>query len=128
MIRVVNKYAGVPSGGHHEYIGRPSVLGNPYRIGIDGDRAQVIEKFRAHLDEVLQDPTHPVTRRITELALIARDGDLFLVCFCAPKSCHGDVIKEAIERMNALKTGDERRTLSLPPGDMQSKTSVSQAR
>ena len=50
MIRVVNKYAGVPSGGHHEYIGRPSVLGNPYRIGIDGDRAQVIQKFRRRLD------------------------------------------------------------------------------
>lgn len=128
MIRVVNKYAGVPSGGHHEYIGRPSVLGNPYRIGIDGDRAQVVEKFRARLDEVLQDPTHPVTRRITELELIARVGDLFLICFCAPKSCHGDVIKEAIERMNGLNTGDERRTLSLPPGDMQGKTSISQAR
>ena len=100
MIRVVNKYAGFPSSGHREYIGRPSVLGNPYKIGIDGDRAQVIQKFRDHLDEVLKDPEHPVTRRIRELAIIARNGDLFLVCFCAPKSCHGNVIKDAIERMN----------------------------
>lgn len=79
------------------------MLGNPYKIGIDGDRAQVIQKFRDHLDEVLKDPEHPVTRRISELALITRNGDLFLICFCAPKSCHGDVIKEVIERMNCLQ-------------------------
>ena len=109
MIRVVNTRAGVPVGGHREYIGRPSILGNPYRIGIDGNRAQVIEKFRARLDELLKDPNHPVTRRITELALIARSGDLFLICFCAPKSCHGDVIKQAVERMNLknLKIGED---------------------
>ena len=111
MIQVVNKYAGIPSGGHREYIGRPSVLGNPYKIGIDGDRAQVIQKFREHLDEVLKDPEHPVTRRISQLAIIARNGDLFLICFCAPQSCHGDVIKEAIERMNGLQ---DRTRNSLP--------------
>jgi len=128
MIRVVNKRARVPAGGHREYIGRPSILGNPYRIGIDGNRAQVVEKFRAHLEELLKDPNHPVTRRITELAFIARSGDLFLVCFCSPQSCHGDVIKEAIERINGVKTIGELRTSSLWSGDMQGKTGMGQAR
>jgi len=105
MIWVVNKYAGVPAGGHHEYIGRPSVLGNPFKIGTDGDRTQVVEKFRAYLEEALKNPRHPVTQRLRELALIAQNGDLVLVCFCAPKSCHGDVLKEVIERMIGLQDG-----------------------
>ncbi len=28
------------------YIGRPSEFGNPFRIGVDGDRDEVIEKFK----------------------------------------------------------------------------------
>jgi hypothetical protein len=31
------------------YVGRPSKWGNPFTIGRDGDRAEVIEKFRAWL-------------------------------------------------------------------------------
>jgi tryptophan synthase alpha subunit len=28
---------------------------------------------------------------------LAEKQDVNLVCFCAPKSCHGDIIKEIIE-------------------------------
>jgi hypothetical protein len=31
------------------YIGRPSVWGNPYVIGKDGDRETVIRKYREYL-------------------------------------------------------------------------------
>jgi hypothetical protein len=27
--------------------------------------------------------------------------DIFLVCFCKPKSCHGDIVKRAIESVAA---------------------------
>ena len=30
------------------YIGRPSVFGNPFVIGVDGDRAAVIDRFREY--------------------------------------------------------------------------------
>ena len=29
------------------YIGRPSKWGNPYEIGVDGSRKEVIEKYKA---------------------------------------------------------------------------------
>lgn len=63
------------------YIGRPSKWGNPFVIGRDGTRAQVIAKYRAHL---LASPT--LMAALPELR--GRD----LVCWCAPCPCHGDVL------------------------------------
>lgn len=66
------------------YIGRPSVWGNPFYIGADGTRAEVIEKFR---QKVLADPAM-VARIKSELR-----GKV-LGCWCAPGACHGDVLAQ----------------------------------
>ena len=66
---------------HDVYIGRPSKWGNPFLIGRDGNRAEVIEKYR---DYIQQKP-----------ALLAQIGELRgkrLACYCAPLPCHGDVL------------------------------------
>lgn len=65
------------------YIGRPSKWGNPYEIGRDGDRTEVIDKFRKYLEGNQE--------------LLAQVGELKnkrLGCWCAPKSCHGDILAE----------------------------------
>lgn len=70
------------------YIGRPSLFGNPYVIGKDGDRDEVIDKYEKY---VLNCPK--VLSKLSEL------GECDLVCYCAPLRCHGDVlvkIKESI--------------------------------
>lgn len=59
------------------YIGRGSPYGNPFVIGKHGDRDDVCDRFEA---EVL--PKLDVT------ALRGKD----LVCYCAPKRCHGDAL------------------------------------
>ena len=63
------------------YIGRPSIWGNPFVIGKDGDRATVITKYE---NWVLRNNT--LMSRIHELK--GKD----LVCWCAPLPCHGDVL------------------------------------
>lgn len=67
------------------YIGRPSVWGNPFVIGKDGSRAEVIAKFRVWFY------TQP------ELLKKAKD-ELFghvLGCWCGKEEdCHGDIIAE----------------------------------
>jgi HK97 family phage portal protein len=77
----------------HVYIGRPSPLGNPYKIGPDGTRDEVIAKYAAWL------PTDPAAQaEISALSNRLRNGeDLTLLCWCSPLPCHGDVVKEAIE-------------------------------
>jgi hypothetical protein len=64
------------------YVGRGTVWGNPYVIGKDGDRAQVIDKYRAACG--------PRFRERVKDQLRGKD----LVCWCAPKPCHADVLLE----------------------------------
>lgn len=69
------------------YIGRGSDWGNPFKIGEDGTRAEVIEKYR----HWLQNQPELLTR-LPEL-----DGKR-LGCFCSPLACHGDVLQELLAK------------------------------
>lgn len=64
------------------YIGRPSIFGNPFVIGRDGSREEVIKKFE-HFARANQD----VLNAIKGL----KENDV-LGCWCKPLACHGDVI------------------------------------
>jgi hypothetical protein len=67
------------------YIGRGSKWGNPFIIGTDGDREEVIKKYKEYIlkNEALKD--------IEELR------DKVLGCYCHPLPCHGDVLIELLE-------------------------------
>lgn len=48
MPKVIN-LNDVPLTNHITFIGRPSKWGNPYKIGKDGTRKEVIQKFEKYL-------------------------------------------------------------------------------
>lgn len=92
-IIIVNKHHG-KSG---EYIGRGSPLGNPFIIGKDGSREQVIAKYRVWLHEQIMRKNPVVLDELNRLGNKAIDEKgLALQCFCYPKPCHGEVIKEKL--------------------------------
>lgn len=62
-------------------VDRPSPLGNDFKIGPDGNRDQVCDKFAAHL------AARPDLREQAR-ALRGR----VLGCHCAPLRCHGDTL------------------------------------
>jgi hypothetical protein len=70
------------------YIGRGKGYrgrwGNPFEIGRDGTREEVIAKYREWL--LAQPELVAAARR----ELRGKD----LLCFCAPKPCHGDILLE----------------------------------
>jgi hypothetical protein len=84
---------------HHElgdavYVGRAnprrglagSVFGNPYHVGRDGTREQVIELYRKWL--------------LDQPALLGRLHELRgrrLACWCSPAACHADVLAELVD-------------------------------
>lgn len=63
------------------YIGRPSKWGNPFRMGRDGGRSEVIEKYRVWIQ------TQPKL-----LAALPELRGKRLGCWCKPGACHGDVL------------------------------------
>lgn len=72
------------------YIGRPSKYGNPFIIGMDGTREEVIAKFEAYLlgfPQLLEDAKRELKGKV-------------LACWCAPELCHGDIYKKHIEKEN----------------------------
>ena len=83
--------------GRHDrvcYVGRAmprqglpaSPFGNPYRVDVDGTRAEVIEKYRSWL--------------LTRPELFTRLYDLrgrVLACWCRPEPCHADVLVELVD-------------------------------
>jgi len=79
-MNVYNKYKNPPSGA--VYIGRGSPYGNPFAMGVDGDRDEVCDKYEAMVE------ADPEKKAQFAKALKGKD----LVCFCAPKRCHGDYL------------------------------------
>lgn len=78
--------------GAHIYCGRPSPLGNPFHIGRDGDRQEVIEKYRRWLWEKIKTNDAAVVDSIRSLK-----PDSVLGCWCHPLPCHCDIIIRAWE-------------------------------
>ena len=80
MPKVLNKKLhSVPPGA--DYIGRPSIWGNPFVIGKDGTRGEVIAKYEAYLRS-----------RPDLLAKLPELAGRPVVCWCFPARCHGDVL------------------------------------
>jgi hypothetical protein len=67
---------------HAIYIGRPSKFGNPFVIGEDGSRSEVISRFEKYL------LANPSLMAAVKKELSGKD----LVCFCSPQKCHGDIL------------------------------------
>jgi len=75
---VVNIKSGAP---YDVYIGRPSRWGNPFMIGRNGTRRNVLDAYQVWLSE--------------RPDLIAALGELrgrILGCYCKPLPCHGDLL------------------------------------
>ena len=77
----VFKKGSVPAGSASVYVGRPTKWGNPFPMRSEAERDSVISQFE---DYLMSSPD-----------LLAQIGELRgkdLVCFCAPRACHADIL------------------------------------
>lgn len=74
------------------YIGRGSIYGNPFIIGKDGIRKDVISKYRDWFYNKLKD------KRFCDNVLALKDKSIG--CYCKPDDCHGDVIAEYLNGLD----------------------------
>lgn len=110
-MQVVNKRFHTPTD-RDIYIGRGSVLGNPYShleskydtFKVD-TREMAVKAYKEYLKLFMDLPIDSeISRTIKQLAEEDKDEEIILVCFCKhPKrevACHGDVIKEVCDKLN----------------------------
>ena len=68
-----------------------SNFANPFKIGKDGTRDEVIEKYKTYITNKLNDNEE------LQKELINLEGKT-LGCWCAPEPCHGDILLELIKK------------------------------
>lgn len=83
LTQVVNKDRG---GLYDVYIGRGTIWGNPYQMGQDGDRDEVIRKFAYDFGRGFLKASENLEHN---LGIIR--GKV-IACHCKPAACHGDVL------------------------------------
>jgi len=74
------------------YIGRPSKWGNPFIIGRDGNRKQVLDKFRSWIKN----------KEYLLNAIESELKDKVLGCHCYPKACHGNILADIADKKIVL--------------------------
>lgn len=70
------------------YIGRPSKWGNPFSIGKDGSREDVIKKYEEYL-----------LGRLDLMKALPELKGKVLGCWCTPQACHGDVLVKYVRAL-----------------------------
>lgn len=72
-------------------VDRSTKWGNPFRIGVDGNRNHVCDLYEHWFE-------HAEYLNIKELKDALRLG-----CHCSPQRCHADYLKTQIEKLNKTK-------------------------
>ena len=86
---------------------RPSILSNPYThikdkktlaTFIVSDRDTAIDMYEKYFD-LMYGSNKQFTNEIDKIYEKYKSGeDIYLECYCKPQRCHGDIIKEKLER------------------------------
>ena len=86
-------------------VDRTTDWGNPYVLGVDGTRSEVIEKHRQYLWDGIKEGS-------VELEVLADLDGKILACWCAPLACHGDtLLKAAAWAAEQLNLAPEDRSI-----------------
>jgi hypothetical protein len=97
------------------YIGRAMYRGgwelpqskwaNPYFLGRDGSRREIIDKYRKH-----------ITGNSVLMSRLESLRGKTLGCWCKPEACHGDVLVELVEGAATAASGHKRSRASIEEG------------
>jgi len=97
MIEVKNLRIERPKHPWDMRVDRVSVLGNPFRMKEESERDLVCELYKEGFEK--HETNSAYWRELQHLYKTHQKfGKLNLFCWCAPKRCHADTIKEFLER------------------------------
>lgn len=103
-IKLVNIKNHIPTE-YDFYIGRPSILGNPYShkehsiadVIVDSTN-ESIDLYKKYFYGRIESGDKDFIDKLDKMYDFYKEhGKLNICCFCFPKRCHGDIIKEYLE-------------------------------
>ena len=99
-------------GYHYVKVDRSTPLGNPFHIGPDGTREEVIKKYAEWLPGAYKKGSLGVRAAIDNLVerTMYHPEEVVLLCWCHPRACHADVIKSFVEER--VRDAKKKRTNS----------------
>lgn len=89
VINIKDALEGWEDNPEYVYIGRSNKnhhnigWGNPYPLRTEADRAFILKQYIGYFNAKMEDDNLPPINRLFEKKL---------VCYCAPKLCHGDIL------------------------------------
>lgn len=69
-----------------------SMFANPYKIGKDGTRQDVLNKYKQYIEEKINSDKNYLDN------LLLLEGKK-LGCWCHPEPCHGDILLDFIKKL-----------------------------
>jgi len=79
------------------YVGRPSPLANPFKLTDEELRPIVLQRYGAMLKNAIQKRDRPIISALQIIeAYLIEHGKCNLICYCSPKPCHADIIKQVL--------------------------------
>ena len=98
MITIKNLRTGTPANPWGVRVDRQNgILGNPFFMKDESQRDAVCDKYAKWLDENAKLDNSPVKQELDRLLNIYKTyGRIDLWCWCAPKRCHAEKIREYI--------------------------------
>ena len=99
------------------YIGRPSILSNPFTH--DGKRSnlarlsfktreEAIDAYELYFKQMIENDKE-FQEEFNKIYQKYKNGeDVYLGCFCKPLSCHGDIIAKELQRKLIMDKKQER--------------------
>lgn len=97
MIRIVNlRNYNLHEGEVLIKVDRSTAVGNPFFMRDESMRDEVCDKYAQYFDKMFG-RQNEFTTSIHNIVRIAKEHNVALGCWCAPKRCHAETIKKYIE-------------------------------
>lgn len=99
MIRIVNLRNYKPQKGEVLIkVDRSSPVGNPYFMSGESQRHEVCDRYEEYFDTKIKDKDSEFMDYLRYIYKLAIQYDIALGCWCYPKRCHAEKIKQFIEK------------------------------
>lgn len=77
-------------------VDRKSPLGNPFVMSDESQRDSVCDLYEKYFLRKIEHKVEPFCDELERLISLANETDIRLMCWCSPKRCHAETIRDWI--------------------------------